>query len=225
MKTRSIAIDGPSGAGKSTLARKIAASYGYVYVDTGAIYRCVGLYALSRGVEARDNGAVTSLLREIDIAICYDETGLQRMLLNGKDVTDEIRRPEVSAAASDVSANPEVRRFLLDMQRELARKHDVVMDGRDIGTVVLPEADLKIFLTATTEDRAQRRYLELQQRGHMVSYDEVLRDMEVRDKNDSTRSVAPLKPAADAVILDTTGNSYEKSYQIIRSLVEERLCR
>lgn len=222
-QTKSIAIDGPSGAGKSTLARMIAQAIGYIYVDTGAIYRAVGLYAFENGVERSDAEGVKGLLSNINIKIRHGAGGEQEVVLNGKDVSDAIRRPEISLYASDVSKIPEVRDFLLEMQRELARGDNVIMDGRDIGTVVLPDADIKFFLTATAEDRSRRRYEELCERGIETSYDEVYQDICYRDRNDSGREVAPLRPAPDAHIEDTTGNSLDKSYQILLSVVKEKL--
>ena len=219
----SIAIDGPSGAGKSTLARLLAQKLGYLYVDTGAIYRTLGLYALRRGVDPADAGAVIALLDSADIDLRYEADGLQHMYLNGEDVTGEIRRPEVSMSASRVSAIPQVRAFLMEMQRELARRQDVIMDGRDIGTVVLPQADVKIFLTASPEDRARRRCDELCQRGMQAEYEDVLRDIRVRDANDSGRAAAPLRQAEDAVRLDTTGNTLEQSFALLLQTIEERL--
>lgn len=223
MQYKSIAIDGPSGAGKSTLARLIAKHFGFLYVDTGAIYRSVGLFALRNKVSSKDETGVTALLPKMKIEMKYDETGVQRMVLNGEDVSSEIRLPEVSLYASDVSAMPPVREYLLNMQREMARCHNVIMDGRDIGTVVLPRADLKIFLTATDEDRARRRYLELCEKKISTTFEDVLNDIRYRDKNDAMREVAPLKPAEDAVILDTTGNTLEQSLELIKSVVEEKL--
>ena len=222
-KTRSIAIDGPSGAGKSTLARMIAEKIGFIYVDTGAIYRAVGLYAFDNEIERGDIQKIIKLLDHIKIEIRYGEDGIQHVILNEKDVTERIRMPEISLYASDVSKIPEVRSFLLDMQRELAGKYDVIMDGRDIGTVVLPDADLKIFLTASAEDRSGRRLAELREKGIDTNFEEVFRDIQYRDENDSRRDVAPLKPAPDAEILDTTGNSLEKSFGILLNLVRERL--
>lgn len=222
---KSIAIDGPSGAGKSTLSRMIARKFGLIYVDTGAMYRTVGLYVLRHGLDSHDEDGVIALLPEIKVGMCYDETGTQRMLLNGEDVSDEIRLPGVSIYASDVSAMPEVRRFLLHMQRKLAEENSVIMDGRDIGTVVLPKAGLKIFLCATPEDRARRRYEELRLKGVDTTPDDVLRDINYRDVNDSTRAAAPLRPAEGAVILDTTGNSLEESFETISRLVEDYLKR
>lgn len=219
----SVAIDGPSGAGKSTIAKLCAEKLSFLYVDTGAIYRTVGVAARNAGLGSKDEVGVTSLLPNIEINMRHDENGLQRMILNGNDVTDEIRLPEISIYASDVSAMPAVRAFLLDMQRYFAETNNVIMDGRDIGTVVLPDADIKIFLTAAPEERAQRRYDELLLRGTKATYEEVLRDIQYRDKNDSTRSTAPLRPAEGAVILDTTGNTLEQSFNLIIGHIEEKM--
>ncbi|HHU23168.1 MAG TPA: (d)CMP kinase [Clostridiales bacterium] len=219
----SIAIDGPSGAGKSTLSRLAADIFGFIYVDTGALYRTIGLAAHMAGIDSKDEAGVTALLPELDIQLRYDDNGVQRMYLNGMDVSDKIRTQIISIYASDVSAMPPVREFLLDMQRNMAKTMNVIMDGRDIGTVVLPDADLKIFLTATPEDRAMRRFLELQGRGDTSSYEEVLRDIQYRDKNDSSRETAPLKPAPDAVIMDTTGNTLHESLDLICSVIREKL--
>ena len=218
-----VAIDGPSGAGKSTLAKALAKELGFVYVDTGAIYRSVGYFAFQRGIEAGDSGAVEALLPEIHLEMVYGEDGLQHMILNGKDVTKEIRLPEISMYASKVSAIPAVRAFLLEMQRDMARKHSVIMDGRDIGTVVLPEADIKIFLTATAEDRAHRRFLELQERGTPQPYEKLLSEMRERDANDAARAAAPLRAAEDAVFLDTTGNTFQQSFDLLLRTIKERL--
>ena len=223
MSFYSIAIDGPSGAGKSTLAKMVAAEFNFLYVDTGAIYRTVGLYAKKNDVDPQDGPAVTALLDSIQIDMNYGEDGLQHMYLNGDDVTTAIRQHEISAYASAVSAIPEVRAFLLDMQRSFARTNNVVMDGRDIGTVVLPDAQIKIFLTADPEDRARRRYEELLQRGQQTDYDTVLKDLIQRDYNDSHRAAAPLKQAEDALLLDTTGNTLEESKELLLSTVKERL--
>ncbi len=219
----SVAIDGPSGAGKSSIAKLCAEKLSFLYVDTGAIYRTVGVAARNAGLASKDEAGVTALLPHIKISMQHDENGLQRMILDGNDVTDEIRLPEISIYASDVSAMPAVRAFLLDMQRYFAETNNVIMDGRDIGTVVLPNADLKIFLTAAQEERAQRRYDELLQRGSKTSYEEVLRDIQYRDKNDSTRSTAPLRPAEGAVIIDTTGNTLEQSFVLIIGHIEEKM--
>ncbi len=223
MSFYSIAIDGPSGAGKSTLAKMIAAELNFLYVDTGAIYRTVGLYAKKNNVDPHDGPAVTALLDTIEIDMNYGEDGLQRMYLNGEDVTTDIRQHEISAYASAVSAIPEVRAFLLEMQRSFARTNNVVMDGRDIGTVVLPDAQLKIFLTADPEDRARRRYEELLQRGQQADYETVLKDLIQRDYNDSHRASAPLRQAEDAVLLDTTGNTLQQSEELLLNTVKEHL--
>ena len=217
-----MALDGPSGAGKSTLARGAAEHFGFIYVDTGALYRCVGLRALRSGTPSRDSAAVAALLPGIAIEMRYDERGAQRMLLCGEDVTDGIRLPEVSMYASDVSAMPQVREFLLSMQRDMAERYDVIMDGRDIGTVVLPDAGLKIFLTAAPEARARRRYLELLAKNVETTFQEVLRDINLRDKNDSERETAPLKAAADAVILDTTELDFEESLSALCDIIAGR---
>ena len=223
MEKRSIAIDGPSGAGKSTLARMAASRFGLIYVDTGAIYRCVGLYTYRKGVDSKDAESVSALLGEIDIEIRYDENGVQRMILNGEDVSSDIRMPPISIYASDVSAMPAVRAFLLDMQRSMAVRYDVIMDGRDIGTVVLPDAGLKVFLTASAKARAQRRLAELREKGVKTTYREVLRDINYRDKNDSTRAEAPLRQAEDAVLLDTSELSLEESFEALSEISTEKL--
>ena len=220
-KPYAIAIDGPSGAGKSSLARSVAREIGFVYVDTGAIYRTVGWAALRRSAE--DAAAVAALLPEIHITMDYGEDGEQRMYLNGEDVSEKIRLPEVSMAASRISALPEVRSFLLDMQRSLAEKNNVIMDGRDIGTVVLPHADVKIFLTASVEDRARRRYQELCQRGTAKDFEQLLREIKERDYNDTHRAAAPLRPAEDAVVLDTTGNTFQQSRQQLLDIIRGRV--
>ena len=220
-KPYAIAIDGPSGAGKSSLARSVAREIGFVYVDTGAIYRTVGWAALRRSAE--DAAAVAALLPEIRITMDYGEDGEQRMYLNGEDVSEKIRLPEVSMAASRISALPEVRSFLLDMQRSLAEKNNVIMDGRDIGTVVLPRADVKIFLTASVEDRARRRYQELCQRGTAKDFEQLLREIKERDYNDTHRAAAPLRPAEDAVVLDTTGNTFQQSRQQLLDIIRGRV--
>jgi len=222
MKTISIAIDGPSGAGKSTLAKALAAELGYLYVDTGAIYRTIGYYALTHQIDPKDESAVLDALPELRVEMRYEEDGLQHMLLNGEDVTTEIRLPEVSMYASAVSAHPGVRAYLLEMQRKLARENSVIMDGRDIGTVVLPDADVKIFLTASSEARARRRCRELEQRGTPESYEKVLREIEERDYNDTHRAAAPLRQAEDAVLLDTTELNFEESRQALLTLIRER---
>ena len=221
-KFYSVAIDGPSGAGKSTLAKRLAKEFGFIYVDTGAIYRTVGYAAQCADVASKDVAGVEKLLPTIDISFDYDAEGSQRMLLNGADVSKEIRTPKSSIYASDVSAMPAVRAFLLDMQRAMAEKYNVIMDGRDIGTVVLPNAGLKIFLTATPEERARRRYLELLEKGTDTSYEEVLKDIHYRDQQDSSRAAAPLKEADDAITVDTTHVDFEGSFTILRDLMKER---
>ncbi len=223
MKHWGIAIDGPSGAGKSTLAKRLAQELGFLYVDTGAIYRTVGLAALRRGVDAADGPAVTALLPGLTITVAYGEDGLQHMFLNGEDVTAEIRRNEVSACASKVASIPAVRGFLLEMQRRIAQENSVIMDGRDIGTVVLPQADLKIFLTAAPEKRAQRRWKELLERGQRVELDQVLAEVMERDRRDSERETSPLRRAEDAVLADTTGLDLEESFQLLLEIVGSRI--
>ena len=222
MKTVSVAIDGPSGAGKSTLARSAAAELGYLYVDTGAIYRTIGYYAHANHIDPKDEQAVASALPQVRVELTYGDDGLQHMLLNGQDVTKEIRLPEISLCASAVSAHPGVRAFLLEMQRELARTHNVIMDGRDIGTVVLPDADVKIFLTASPEARARRRMLELEQRGTPEPYEKILKEIEQRDWDDTHRAAAPLRQAEDAVLLDTTELNFEESREALLKLIRER---
>ena len=222
-KRYAVAIDGPSGAGKSTLAKAAAAELGILYVDTGAIYRTIGLYACRREADPHDLAAIITLLPDIQVSMAYGEDGLQRMLLNGEDVTDVIRRPEISRWASVVSAIPEVRAFLLEMQRELARSHSVVMDGRDIGTVVLPQAEVKIFLTASPEIRAQRRMKELEQRGTPQPYNQVLSDILQRDWADSHRETAPLRQAGDALLLDTSHLDFDQSREALLHMIKERI--
>ena len=219
----SIAIDGPSGAGKSTLSGRLAKELGFLHVDTGAIYRTVGLAARRRGIGQGDTKAVAAMLPQLNVELRYSSDGTQRMLLDGEDVTQAIRHHEISAWASMVSAIPEVRDFLLEMQRKLAREHNVIMDGRDIGTVVLPDADLKIYLTAQPEDRARRRYLELKERGEPADEAQTLQDVIARDRRDMERSVAPLRKAEDAVTADTTGRNQEESFQLLLSLVRDHL--
>ena len=223
MNRISIAIDGPGGAGKSTVAKALAEKYGFAYVDTGAIYRTIGLAVLRAGASPTDEEQVEPVLRSISVDLDYDETGLQHMLLNGEDVSREIRMPEISSYASKVSALPAVRAALLELQREQARKRSVVMDGRDIGTVVLPDATLKIFLTASPAVRAQRRCDELKQRGTPQPYEEVFREMQERDLRDTTRAAAPLKPASDAVTVDTSELNFEEVVTELSCLVEGKL--
>lgn len=221
----SVAIDGPSGAGKSTVAKQAAKAYGFVYVDTGAIYRTIGLAAFNKGIDTKDSKKVIALLPELEIDMRYNDMGEQRMYLFDEDVSGQIRTPEISMCASNVSAIPEVRAYLMDMQRNMAEKYDVIMDGRDIGTVILPDADLKIFLTATAKARAERRYKELTEKGVATSFEEVLEDMRRRDEQDSGRATAPLAAAADAVYLDTSDMSLEESVTAACKLITEKTGR
>ncbi len=222
-KLYSIAIDGPSGAGKSSLARRAAAALGFIYVDTGAIYRTVGLACHRAGVNCKDAAAVETVLPRLNIQMRYNDAGEQRMYLDEEDVSSRIRMPEISLCASDVSTLPAVRSYLLDMQRRMAKNNNVIMDGRDIGTVVLPDADLKIFMTASAAARAQRRLLELQSKGIRANFEDVLKDIEYRDKQDSSRAAAPMKAAEDAVILDTTNLNLEESYRLLCRTIREKL--
>lgn len=218
----SVAIDGPSGAGKSTLAKRLAKELGYLYVDTGAMYRSIGLYALRQGVDPRDEAAVTALLPRIQIELRY-VNGAQRVLLCGEDVSEAIRAENVGMATSAVSAHPPVRAFLLELQRGMARTHDILMDGRDIGTVILPGATVKIFLTASAEARADRRFKELQDKGVDTDYETVLEDIRRRDYQDSHRATAPLRQAEDAVLVDTSEMDLEQSFQALKSLILSRV--
>ena len=223
MKFKSIAIDGPAGAGKSTLARKLAKELGYLYVDTGAIYRTVALKAHRAGVDPASAEQVEPLLSVMDIQMKYNELGEQRMYLDGEDVSGAIREHHVSAMASSVSAIPAVRAFLLDFQRKQARENNVIMDGRDIGTVVLPNADVKIFLTAAPEARARRRTLELQEKGQQADFEVILRDIIARDEQDANRPIAPLKQAEDAVLVDTTHLDLDESLEALKFAAKEGL--
>lgn len=218
----SIAIDGPAGAGKSSLARAAAKELGYIYVDTGALYRTLGLKLMNNGISTDDSAAVEALLNETNVDLRFVD-GEQHVFLDGADVSDKIRTPEVSMAASRCSALPVVRAFLLEKQRDLAKNNNVLMDGRDIGTVVLPNATVKIFLTASAEERAQRRYLELCEKGQKVEYKDVYDDMVKRDYEDSHREIAPLKPAEDSVTVDTTGKNLEESRALLLNVIRERL--
>ena len=218
----SVAIDGPAGAGKSTLARRLAAELGYIYVDTGAMFRTIGLYALRAGKDPKDNEAVNALLPEISLKFAFIE-GEQHIYLNGEDVSTAIRTEEVGMAASAVGANPEVRAFLLGMQRDMDKTQDVLMDGRDIGTVVLPDATVKIFLTASPEARATRRWKEYQQKGVEVSYEEVLADVRQRDYQDTHRAAAPLRQADDAQLLDTSEMNFEQSLEAMKKMIVEKV--
>ena len=222
-KIYSVAVDGPSGAGKSTLAKAAAAELHIIYVDTGAIYRTIGCYARRQGVDAADTQAVIALLPQVKIEMRYDEQGLQHMLLHGEDVTREIRLPEMSLYASAVSAIPEVRAFLLEMQRDFARRSSVIMDGRDIGTVVLPDADVKIFLQADVEVRARRREKELIERGTPRPFEQVLAEMKERDYNDTHRAAAPLRPAEDAIVVDTSYLDFQQSKEKILEIIREKV--
>lgn len=217
-----VAIDGPAGAGKSAIAKRAAQALGYLYADTGALYRAVGLFVLLKGADPGDAKAVCGLLGRVGVRLVF-RNGEQRVFLCEEDVTDRIRTAEVSMAASKVSAYPEVRRFLLSLQRELARKNNVVMDGRDIGTVVLPGAQIKLFLTASPEERARRRYEEMAEKGVKADYGSVLKDMKERDYGDTHRAEAPLRPAEGALVVDTTGNTFEQSVEEIVGIIRERL--
>lgn len=221
MKYISVAIDGPSGAGKSTVARAAAARLGYIYVDTGALYRAIGLAVCRRGIAGDDTEGILSTLPELTLALAYQDGG-QRVLLCGEDVSDKIRTPEISYYASKVSAVPEVRNFLLDIQRDMAKAANVLMDGRDIGTVILPDAPVKIFLTASAKCRAERRWKELQEKGQTVTLAQVQADMAERDQQDSNRAAAPLRQAKDAVLLDTSDLTLDESIDAVVRLVWER---
>ncbi len=217
-----VAIDGPAGAGKSTIARAAAKELSFIYVDTGALYRAVGVFCLRKGIVTTDAEGVTSILGEIKVELKFFD-GVQHVYLNDDDVSTEIRLPEASMAASNVSAISSVRAFLFDLQRDIAANNNCIMDGRDIGTVVLPNAQVKIFLTADPEERAKRRYIELQEKGSSVTYEEVLEDLKIRDYNDSHREIAPLKPAEDSVLINTTGNTLEESINIIVQTIKEKI--
>ncbi len=217
-----IAIDGPAGAGKSTISKAAAKRLGFIYIDTGALYRTVGLAASRAGVEPVEGKAVDSLLEKIKVELTFNEKGEQVVLLDGEDVSSLIRTPEASMMASKISAIPSVRAYLLDLQRDMAKTNNVIMDGRDIGTVVLPNAEIKIFLTAAPEARAKRRYDELVEKGMDVKYEDILSDVITRDYNDSHREIAPLKQADDAVLADTTEINLEQSIELIVNIIKER---
>ena len=214
-----VAIDGPAGAGKSTIAKACAKELGFIYVDTGALYRAVALNALRNGV-LNDEKGIVEMLKETTVELKFDETNTQRVFLNGKDVSDLIRTPEISMGASNVSKIPQVREFLLELQRSIARENNVIMDGRDIATVVLPNANVKIFLSASAECRAERRYKELIEKGEKVTYEEVLADVNARDYQDSHREIAPLKPTKDSVMADTSLLTLDESIELIKSIIK-----
>ena len=218
-----IAIDGPAGAGKSTIARLAAKELGYIYVDTGAVYRTIGLAASRRNLTAEDKDKIIAMLPEIKVELAFNDRQEQIVLLDGEDVSGLIRTPEISMMASAVSAIPEVRAYLLDLQRDMARTSNVIMDGRDIGTVVLPDAQIKIFLSASPECRARRRYEELIEKGMDVKYEDILSDVIARDYADSHRDIAPLKPADDAISVDTSGEDLETSVNKLLGIMREKL--
>ena len=219
-----IAIDGPAGAGKSTIAKVLAKELELIYVDTGALYRSIGYYVTGQGIDLEDTDAIVAALDSLKVELRYVE-GVQRVFVNGEDVSDYIRTPAISMAASKVSAIPAVREYLLATQRDIAAHNSVVMDGRDIGTVILPDAKVKIFLTASPESRATRRFAELQEKGDPATYDEVLADMIKRDYDDSHRATAPLKQAKDAVLVDTSGETLEQSVARMKAIVLEKLAQ
>ncbi|MBR7038276.1 MAG: (d)CMP kinase [Oscillospiraceae bacterium] len=218
MKTVNIAIDGPSGAGKSSISKKVAADLGFIHVDTGAMYRAIGLYAIRNGCLEPDQ--IAAVIEDVDVTLRFIG-GSQRVMLCGEDVTDHIRTPEVSMAASKVSAVPAVRAHLLDLQKKIAAENDIIMDGRDIGSVVLPHADLKIFLTASAEERASRRYLELREKPDCPPYEDILRDIRQRDENDMHRAIAPLIQAPDAVLVDSTSMGFNEVVDTITAMIRE----
>lgn len=217
-----IAIDGPGGAGKSTIARAVAAELGFIYVDTGALYRAVGLNALRHGIDTRNIDGIVKMLDETDVSLSFVD-GEQRVMLNGEDVSTAIRLPEASMAASNVSAIPAVRQFLFDLQRKIAEENNCLMDGRDIGSVVLPNADLKLFMTASPETRAQRRFDELKAKGEDVKYSEILDELNKRDYQDSHREIAPLKQAEDAILFDTSDLSFDEVKNKLIAMIKEKI--
>lgn len=218
-----IAIDGPAGAGKSSLSKEVAKELSFIYVDTGALYRTIGLAASRKGLKKEDKAEIISMLNDIDVKLSFNDEGTQIVLLNGEDVSSFIRTPEASMFASAVSAIPEVRAFLLDLQRNMAKSDNVIMDGRDIGTVVLPDAKIKIFLTASPEKRAMRRHKENIEKGIDSTYEEVLKDVNQRDFQDSHREIAPLKPAEDSVLVDTSDYDFEGSKELLLKVIKERI--
>jgi len=217
-----VAIDGPAGAGKSTIARAAAAQLGFVYVDTGALYRTIGLAVCRRGIDGTDVPGILAALPEIQVGLTYRD-GAQHVMLDGEDVSDAIRTPQISTYASQVSSVPEVRAYLLDLQRDLARRQSVIMDGRDIGTVILPDAKVKIFLTASPEKRAARRCAELREKGQDVTVEGILTDMERRDALDASRAVAPLKQAEDAVLVDTSDLTLKQSIEAVLTVIRDKM--
>ena len=218
-----IAIDGPAGAGKSSLSKEVAKELSFIYVDTGALYRTIGLASSRKGLKKEDKAEIISMLNDIDVKLSFNDEGTQIVLLNGEDVSSYIRTPEASMFASAVSAIPEVRAFLLDLQRNMAKSDNVIMDGRDIGTVVLPDAKIKIFLTASPEKRAMRRHKENIEKGIDSTYEEVLKDVNRRDYQDSNREIAPLKPAEDSVLVDTSDYDFEGSKELLLKVIKERM--
>nr|WP_296074947.1 (d)CMP kinase [uncultured Ruminococcus sp.] len=218
-----IAIDGPAGAGKSSLSKEVAKELSFIYVDTGALYRTIGLAASRKGLKKEDKEEIISMLNDIDVKLSFNDEGTQIVLLNGEDVSSFIRTPEASMFASAVSAIPEVRAFLLDLQRNMAKSDNVIMDGRDIGTVVLPDAKIKIFLTASPEKRAMRRHKENIEKGIDSTYEEVLKDVNQRDYQDSHREIAPLKPAEDSVLVDTSDYDFDGSKKLLLKVIKERM--
>ena len=217
-----IAIDGPAGAGKSSIAKLVSKELGYIYVDTGALYRTVGLYSIRKGIDTKDAEAVTATLKDIEVKLGFVD-GAQHVFLNGEDVSDAIRTPEASMGASNVSAIPAVRTFLFDLQRDIAKNNNCIMDGRDIGTVVLPDAQIKLFLTASPEARAERRYKELIEKGEKVEFQDVLDDINKRDYQDSHREIAPLKQAEDALLVDNSGCNLEEGVALVMGIIKEKL--
>lgn len=217
----SVAIDGPSGAGKSTLAKQLAAELGFIYVDTGAMYRSIGLYGMRKGIDIKDPAQVEGVLSEINISLAFQE-GTQHIYLNNEDVSEKVRAEEAGMAASVVAKQPAVRQFLLELQRDMAEKNNILMDGRDIGTVVLPNATVKIYLTASVEARANRRYKELQEKGNPETFEKVKKDIEERDWQDMNREISPLKKAADAVEVDTSALNLQQSFDVLLDLIRQK---